>query len=206
MKQPLNALFVLSAMALAPIAIGLTQTPASALSLQLNNINFVDGGTATGSFDYNTATNTISNWNIQTTIGSVLTSGFNYTGSTSTASAPPPTAFFNAINDRVFVFSGNARVLAMVLSNPVNNTPGASFQIKTLGEGNISNANIATLFSGGAIQFQGAGQGRLAESGGTVNGVPEPEDIMGLGVALGALFLLGKTYYKKKQIRPVSNI
>jgi hypothetical protein len=42
-------------------------SPSHALTWNLNNVTFADGGTATGSFDYDTATNTYSNINITVT-------------------------------------------------------------------------------------------------------------------------------------------
>ncbi|QLE58191.1 PEP-CTERM sorting domain-containing protein [Nostoc sp. TCL26-01] len=207
MKKTSQKLLILSAIILTPLNIGLSQAPAAAITLNLSNVNFVDGGKATGSFEYDVATNTISNWNIQTTIGSVLTTAFNYTSATSTALAAP--TLLSSMNDKVFVFTKNPlipnpRSLAIILSNPVNNTPG-SFSIASVGEGNISTTNITKLFSGQAITFSGAGGGRLGQTGGSVvNPVPEPEDILGIGVALGFLGLFAKTYYKKSKLASFS--
>jgi hypothetical protein len=62
---------------------------ANATSWILNNISFVDGGTASGSFEYNTLANTISNWSISVTGGNTAFPAFTYTPSNSTVSSNP---------------------------------------------------------------------------------------------------------------------
>lgn len=208
MTKQSKKLLVLSAIALTPITVGLTQAPASALTLYLRNINFIDGGTAKGSFDYNVATNQISNSNITTTASTqaplAFSSSFTYAPPVGTLA--PTSVLFANTNDRLFLFGTNnpLRGLAIFLQSAVTNNAPATFAVASVFEGNISNvASVLTQMGGAATAQAGL---RFTKTGQLVNPVPEPEDILGSGVALGFLWLFGKTYYKKNKLKSVAKV
>ncbi|BAT55714.1 hypothetical protein NOS3756_47070 [Nostoc sp. NIES-3756] len=219
MRKQSGILFALSAIALTPIGIVLSQAPASAITLNLRNISFPDLGTVTGSFDYDSSSNSITNWSITTSASGVspqpFPSGFTYTSATSSAFAPNISIPFTNIstNDRLFAFSANntRRIFGIWLSSPVNNDIPASYAVSRVAEGNASNLNA---FFGNLVAGRLSAGFRITTSGNLnvdpiiqePNPVPEPEDILGIGVALGCLYLFGKTYYKKSKIKSVAKV
>ncbi|BCL35182.1 PEP-CTERM sorting domain-containing protein [Nostoc sp. MS1] len=205
---------ILSAIALAPITVGLLEVPASALTLQLAPVDFpppgVGGGTAFGSFDYNTATNIASNQNITTTAGidpSVLPA-FNYTTSSSTAFPNSDNGFFtvsNGINtlanDRLFIFRDNSslRTLGIYLTaQAVNNTLGATYAAY-VAEGNVEFGNLST-FVGNLIAGNVSADLGFRISSGTLTAVPEPITMAGLALGSGFGVLLRRKYKKPTSV------
>lgn len=207
MKKSSKTLSILSATALAPLAIVLSQAPVSALTLILNNFTFPGGSTAIGSFNYDIASKTISNWNI-TTSASQGFSEFTYTPATSRADAP---SFTGSLNDRAFFFTKNSspsafsqRIFGIFLTSPVDNTIPATYSNQLAAEVNTNFTQFSTSFNPGTEV--GFSAGFRVTTTGEINAVPEPEQILGIGVALGFICLFGKTYYKKSKLKPISQV
>ncbi|UKO98935.1 hypothetical protein L6494_04160 [Nostoc sp. UHCC 0870] len=200
MPKHSKTLFALSAIALTPIAIGLSQAPASAVALtwDLNNFNFRGGGQATGSFAYDATTNQLTNWNITTTDGNIA--GFNYTTSNSRVNA----GLFGTLSDRLFSFTTGSRAFAFLLPSELPATTNALVTSRGVTAAAEGFGNLRFTLAGG-LNFQAGG--RVASSGATVvNNVPEPEDTLAIGASLGFFWLLGKRYYKKSKVKSLSKV
>lgn len=93
LKQTLNVL--ISGVAGSILSFVAVSSPAQALIWTFNNVIFQDGGTATGSFDYNATANTYSVVNINVT-GPVFGSTVNFT--TANLVTPADSQGFDVIN------------------------------------------------------------------------------------------------------------
>lgn len=204
---------ILSAIALAPMTVGLLEVPASALTLQLNPVDFPPpgpgGGTAFGLFDYDTTANVVSNQNISTTAGinpSVLPA-FNYTPSSSTAFPNSGGGLVNfAINtsaqDRLFIFRDNSslRTLGIYLtSQAVNNTLGVTYAAY-VAEGNVQLGNLQTFVGNLIAGNLTAEAGFRISSNSTLTAVPEPITMAGLALGSGFGVLLRRKYKKSASV------
>ncbi|MBD2254496.1 PEP-CTERM sorting domain-containing protein [Nostoc parmelioides] len=193
---------VLSAIALAPIAVGLLEAPASAITFVLSGVDFpppgTAGGTATGSFEYNPTSNLLSSWNLNTTAGAV--SAFNYTTATSSGDAPSSVGFVSGLQDQVFFFESNTTTQALaifvrpLIGAGVNNTIGATYDV-FVGEGAIS--DLDSVFGNLIAGTTSAG---FRVSTGTLTAVPEPITMAGLALGSGFGVLLRRKYKKSASV------
>jgi hypothetical protein len=178
------------ALSVATLAITAGNAQAYNLTLQINNGTFTNGVPFSGTFGYNTVTNTYSNWNLIAPAGSGgITTSFTYTTSNSFSPAVQPSDdLISTVNTPSFFSvsqSGlpspstrNYRTLALAFNNPLS-------AFTNIGEGTTINVNdsIEALRAGSNIQTR-------AVTGGTVvviatDAVPEPLTILGAATAVG---------------------
>jgi hypothetical protein len=167
-------------------AILIYQNRATALTFTLQNATFDDNGTATGSFDYNTGTNTFSNYNITTT-------------SPSTSNFVPFT--YNTTNSSIFGSSnkgftvddsgGVGHELNLYFQSPLASTSTTN-PIDTTHTNSNENSIEKTDSSAGVVRYFVSG-GATSQA----QGVPfefEPTQ----GAILGVPLFLGMRWFKKK--------
>jgi hypothetical protein len=140
----------------------------------LAGVTFADGGTASGSFDYNADTNTYSFVNITTTGGSLAGSTYlaldpGFSSSNSILAVVPNAGLGN--------FTGTP-LLAFQFASPLTDSGGTISTISPSAEGTCGNAACSSP-SGGGLRFVSAG---------SVSTVPEPSTLS--LILLGALGLV----------------
>jgi len=158
---------------------------ASTVNWSLDGIAFGDGATASGNFDWDAASQSISNWNINVTSG--VLSAFSYTPVDSTAGA-----FLQAAGyEKTYFFSdtGSTRELRLTPLAPLTDQGGTiAINLNTFGGGS------------GSVECFDCSPYRPVVSGSftTVSAIPAasapepaPVALMGLGV-LAAVFLMRK--------------
>jgi PEP-CTERM motif len=141
---------------------------AGPVTWNLLGVTFADGGTATGSFTFDTTLNHYTNWSVVTsTVGGFT--GFSYTTATSTADPCCTDELKLTSNDTTRVFTLDFNNAGNNLQSPQN----------TSGSERVS----------GVARFESAGQIVLP---GQTTTTPEPSSWMLL--AAGALGLLGRRF------------
>jgi hypothetical protein len=143
-----------------PLTLAISAMPASALNSYSLSGNFLQGGNFSGTFDYDSVTDTLSNVNI-TTPSFLSFSSFLYrTGVTQNF-----TAVSNFGLDRLFVFSGTGQgtissTLSILTSTPLLNTllPGTVTNIEVGANSretqSIVAAGVFRDFTGGTVTTQ----------------------------------------------------
>ncbi|MBW4470342.1 MAG: PTPA-CTERM sorting domain-containing protein [Stenomitos rutilans HA7619-LM2] len=172
--KPLKLKTMVTVAALSTTAVLATHvTPASAAALTWNfNANFVDGGTATGSFNYDATSGVLSQFDIKTLVGgspsNIFFPGTTYASGSSTGSLQNAT--------RLELIKGD-RSLQALFANPLTNAGGTialvpSFSFEKLG------------FGGGLAVIREVADGTVTASA----AIPTPALLPGLiGLGLGAL-------------------
>jgi hypothetical protein len=94
---------------------------ASVVTWNLSNVTFSDAATASGSFDFNSDTNTVSNWNIAVTSG--VLSAFTYTPDTSSAGSYFQVAGYQ--DELLFMMNGTTRQLRLTPLYALTNAGGS---------------------------------------------------------------------------------
>lgn len=108
---------------------------ASTVNWSLNAITFNDGATATGTFDWDADSQTLSNWNISTTSGTL--SAFTYTPADSTAGAYYQVAGYE--KEYLFMANGSTRQLRLTPVSALTDAGGmVDVNLNTWGGGSGS--------------------------------------------------------------------
>jgi len=149
----------------------------------LNGVTFTDGGTATGSFFYDAATQDVSALDITTSGGSV--GGYHYLDPNGDAPPYPSTGF--AIVNPSADYTG-ARFLMLYFQSALTSTPGTILLSTSTAlpsfEGTCTNSGCTAVKSL-----------RFVKSGSIVGtSVPEPAALYLLGVGLIAVFLVRRKH------------
>lgn len=168
MKYTLNTLpLLISALAIAQISF------ASTVTWNLNNVAFSDGATASGSFDFNADTNTLSNWDISVTSGAL--SAFTYIPADSTAGSYFQETGYQ--DELLFMVNGSTRQLRLTPLTALTDAGGTvDINLNTFGGGS------------GSVECFNCGPYRLVVSGSfdtETPGTPEPcsMGLLGIGFA-----------------------
>jgi hypothetical protein len=159
---------LISALAAAPFSF------ASTVTWNLSNVTFSDAATASGSFDLNADTNTVSNWNISVTAG--VLSAFTYTPSNSTAGSYFQVAGYE--KELLFMMNGTTRQLRLTPLTTLTNAGGTvPINLNTFGNGS------------GSVECYNCAPYREVVSGTLMTGTPEPGalSLLGFGVAVVGL-------------------
>lgn len=146
---------------------------AAILTWTLQNVSFSDGGTASGSFDYDADTNTYSDFSISVSGGGALFPSFVYDNGTS-HTRPPLTATDLSISSNV-VIPNDTRELFLQFAQPLTNA-GGSIVLENP-DGLANDAEFHTLPSSPPFGQRGF------VAGGSVTAVPEPSTAIGLMLA-----------------------
>lgn len=163
-------LLLTSALVMAPASFGSTVT------WNLNNVTFSDAATATGSFDFDADTQTLSNWNISVTSGTL--SAFTYTPADSTAGSYFQESGYQ--NELLFMVNGSTRQLRMTPLTALTDAGGTV------------NINLNTFGGGsGSVECYNCGPYRGIVSGSFMTATPEPGSLgcLGLGLVGAGLFV-----------------
>ncbi|MFL6446925.1 MAG: PEP-CTERM sorting domain-containing protein [Bryobacteraceae bacterium] len=158
----------MSALAAAPFSF------ASTVTWNLSNVKFSDAATASGSFDWNVDTNTLSNWNIS--VGAGVLSAFTYTPSNSSAGSYFQVAGYE--NELLFMMNGTTRQLRMTPLVALTNAGGTvPINLNTFGNGS------------GSVECFNCAPYREIVSGTLMTGTPEPGamGLLGIGAAIVGL-------------------
>jgi hypothetical protein len=159
------------------LLLGISSQPAQAALVQwtLSDVTFTDGGTASGSFFYDSGAQSLSGFDVTTTDGTAL-SGFQYLDATGVFPPYPANGF--AV---VYPFDGNVtgeRFLALSFASPLSDIGGMTALLHVGAEGFCLNSNCS------------AGSYRRSTVAGSVIGVavvPEPTTLALLGIAFAGL-------------------
>jgi hypothetical protein len=162
---------LISALAVTPISF------ASTVTWNLSNVTFSDSATASGSFDWNVDTNTLSNWNIAVTSGALA--AFTYTPGDSTAGSYFQVSGYQ--NELLFMVNGSTRQLRMTPVNALTNAGGTDpINLNTWGNGS------------GSVECFNCGPYREIVSGSLVSAAAAPEPasmaLLGFGFFSVSLF------------------
>jgi PEP-CTERM motif len=161
-------LLLISTLAAAPFSF------ASTVTWNLRNVTFSDAATASGTFDWNVDTNTLSNWNISVNAG--VLSAFTYTSSNSTAGSYFQVAGYE--NELLFMMNGTTRQLRLTPLYALTNAGGTvPINLNTFGNGS------------GSVECYNCSPYREVVSGALMTGTPEPGamGLLGVGLAFASL-------------------
>jgi hypothetical protein len=166
-----------------------SSSQAALVTYDLTNVVFNDGGTATGSFTFNTTTDTYTSWSITTTATTNLAAngylglnGAYYSTNTLTNASqdyylnPYGVDFVNAAGDN----------LSLLFTSPLT-TPGAT----TIALGNIH--------SGDGAESENDGFRSRTITGGSISAVPLPASLPMFGLAVLGLAAFGLRKARKLQ-------
>lgn len=158
-------LLLTSALVMAPASFGSTVT------WNLNNVTFSDAATASGSFDFDAGSQTVSNWNISVTSGAL--SAFTYTPADSTAGSYFQVSGYQ--NELLFMVNGSTRQLRMTPLTALADGGGTvDINLNTWGGGS------------GSVECNNCSPYRPIVSGSlmTMTATPEPGSLGCLGIGL----------------------
>lgn len=164
---------------------------ASTVNWSLNNVAFNDGATASGTFDWDATSQSVSNWNISVTSGTL--SAFTYTPADSTGGA-----FLQAAGyEKTYFFSviGSTRQLRMTPLAPLTDQGGTiGINLNTFGGGSGS----VECFN--CSPYRPIVSGSFTTAAAIPTSTPEPASVslMGLGLA-GSIFLARKSSRRAAQ-------
>jgi hypothetical protein len=164
---------------------------ASTVNWSLNSVAFGDGATASGNFDWDAASQSISNWSINVTSG--VLSAFSYTPADSTAGA-----FLQAAGyEKTYFFSvtGSTRELRLTPLAPLTDQGGTiGINLNTFGGGSGS----VECFN--CSPYRPVVSGSLTTASTIPASAPEPASVglMGLGV-VASVFLTRKVWGRTGQ-------
>lgn len=189
MTERIKALLLLASALIFPQA-----STASIVNWSLNGVTFSDGATASGNFDWNADSQSISNWNINVTSG--VLSAFTYNPADSSAGAYLQAAGY----EKTFLISvtGSTRVLRI--------TPLAALT----NDGGIIGINLNTFGGGsGSVECFNCGPYRLITAGSLTSAsaipapAPEPATAALIGLGFGAcVYLARKSRLKAGLLTP----
>ena len=148
--------------------------PAKALTWNLNNVSFNDGGTAIGSFDYNAASSAYNNINVSIT-GSLYSGSVNFTSSDNVSGSA------NSLTVCKGNCSGNPAIFALNFQSPLNNTGG--------------NINL----SSSTVYGFPAGPDKFVSTGSVTTTAVPFEFSPSQGMLLGVPFFIGLRILKSKR-------
>jgi hypothetical protein len=158
MKRQIAATLLRGALIAIAVILSVPSASAGTILWTLQGVTFNDGGTASGSFDYNADTNTYSNIDVTTTLGSSF-SGATYLAldpgksSTSTSLAVVPNASLANVGTPVF---------DLFFSSALTDAGGADALNHVLDEGTCTTTGCT------------AAMGLRSVTAGSANAVPEP--------------------------------
>jgi hypothetical protein len=182
----------LGAAALLALTTGNAQ--AAVMTLEIQNGTFTDDVSFSGTFTYDTSTNTYSAWNLLAPAGTTVTTAYNYTtaNSSTAASFPsgellPNSAGFFSVSaltgpSGLTPTSRNYRTIALAFDNALSSLTGV---------GQDTNITVDVSFDGSRL---GSNIQQRSVTGGTVLvtkytpdpvAVPEPLTILGAATAVG---------------------
>ena len=144
---------------------------ASTVTWNLSNVHFNDGAMATGTLDWDAASQSASTWNINVTAGAL--SAFTYTPSDSTVGA-----YFEGDPQKEFLFmvNGSTRQLRLTPVSALTDAGGSvAINLSTVGGGS------------GSVECNNCSPYRLVTSGSFDSATapaPEPASVALLGVGL----------------------
>lgn len=125
----------------------ITTPSALALTWNLNNVQFQDGATASGSFDYSGAGNGYSNINF-TVNGPIFGSAFTFTSANSTLSPRNSPTLLRVASP---TFSQNNNFLGLQFSSSLTNSGGTIALVPSSDTGYGLYANSTSQLSGGSV-------------------------------------------------------
>ena len=164
-----------AALAVAPISF------ASTVTWNLSNVKFSDTGTASGSFNWNVDTNTLSNWNIS--VNSGVFSALTYTPTDSTAGSYFQQAGYQ--NELLFSLNGSTRQLRLTPLSALTDSGGTvPINLNTFGNGS------------GSVECFNCSPYRDVVSGSFVSGTPEPGSMALLGIGFAGVSLFARKLRK----------
>lgn len=183
MKKFLKSITIVS---LTAIAISIVSSPAKAalVTWNLNDVTFDDGGTASGSFQYDADTEEMGNWDISVTSGSKFSS-LNW-------KLP---LFFSGFNGDFFaLFNSSAdRYFKLRFNSPLSNAGGTvSLNTSTTGSFESTCGGVAGCVEGPKFPARYVTTGSV-----TTEEVPEPLTIMGTVLAGGMGIAIKRKKAKK---------
>lgn len=156
------------------LALAIAQTSfASTVTWNLNGVTFNDAATATGTFDWDVDTHTLSNWNIS--VGAGTLSAFTYTPADSAAGSYLQVSGYQ--EELLFSVNGSTRQLRMTPVNALTNAGG------------IDPINLNTWGGGsGAVECFNCGPYRPIVAG-SFAAAPEPGSLGLLGFGFAGVSL-----------------
>jgi hypothetical protein len=182
--------FAIALIAIAPVAsFGVNPSPATAITWELQNVSFNNGAIATGTFDYNAATNTFSNIDVR-----VSAAPFNLnTGTARSVNADLEAAFFDPSLVTGSGVEGGIPGLFLDFNSALTNNAVAPVVVDS-GTSSLSGAPVNLTFINGTLIGVG-NAGNRANAGGTVVPIaPTTWQINNLGFTNG-LFAAGTFSY-----------
>ena len=147
----------------------------SSVTWNLNNVTFSDAATASGSFVFDADTQTLSDWNISVTSGTL--SAFTYTPADSAAGSYFQVSGYQ--NELLFMVNGSTRQLRMTPLTALTDAGGAvDINLNTFGGGS------------GSVECYNCGPYREIVSGSFATAIPEPGSLgcFGLGLVGAGFF------------------
>jgi hypothetical protein len=168
-------LLLTSALAIAPVSF------ASTVTWNLNNVTFSDGATASGSFNFDADTNTLTTWNISVTSG--VLSAFTYSPTDSTAGSYFQVAGYQ--DELLFMVNGSTRQLRLTPVYALTDSGGTDpIDLNTFGNGS------------GSVECNNCAPYREVVSGSLATATPEPGSVALLGLGFASVSLLARKFRK----------
>ena len=159
-------LLLASSLVIAPVSF------ASTVTWNLDNVTFSDDATASGSFNFDADSNTLSDWNISVTSG--VLSAFTYSPSDSTAGSYFQVAGYQ--DELLFMVNGSTRQLRLTPLDALTDS------------GRTDPVNLNTFGNGsGSVECFNCAPYREVVSGSFATATPEPRSIAFLALGIVSL-------------------